>query len=94
MNGQHFLFDALEAEVPPSGMAWVSSDKYPGWKGNMMVGSLRFEYLNRCVIENDKVVKEEILLKNIGRLRTVVMGPDGYICLRGKARIRFQINAR
>ncbi|MFY0654920.1 MAG: PQQ-dependent sugar dehydrogenase [Cyclobacteriaceae bacterium] len=65
--------------IAPSGMAWVSGNKYSAWNGNMLVGSLRFKYLNRCVIENNKVVKEEILFKNIGRLRTVKMGPDGYI---------------
>jgi glucose/arabinose dehydrogenase len=43
------------------------------------VGSLRFKYLNRCQVKDGKVVKEELLLKNIGRLRDVRMGPDGYI---------------
>jgi glucose/arabinose dehydrogenase len=43
------------------------------------VGSLRFKYLNRCKMENGKVVKEEILLENLGRLRNVQMGRDGYI---------------
>ncbi|AQG78986.1 PQQ-dependent sugar dehydrogenase [Spirosoma montaniterrae] len=65
--------------IGPSGMAFVTGNKYPGWAGNLMVGSLRFQYLNRCVIEGDKVVKQENILKNIGRLRNVDMGPDGYI---------------
>jgi glucose/arabinose dehydrogenase len=42
---------------------------------------LRFKYLNRCEIKNNKVVKEEILFKNIGRVRDVRMAPDGYIYL-------------
>ncbi len=65
--------------IGPSGMAFVEGNKYPGWKGNLLVGSLRFQYLNRCVLEGNKMVKEENLLKNIGRLRNVKMGPDGYI---------------
>ena len=65
--------------IGPSGMAFVEGNKYPGWKGDLLVGSLRFQYLNRCVLEGNKVVKEENLLKNIGRLRNVKMGPDGYI---------------
>jgi glucose/arabinose dehydrogenase len=44
-----------------------------------MVGSLRFQYLNRCVVEGNKIVKQETILKNIGRLRNVTMGPDGYL---------------
>jgi len=65
--------------IAPSGMAFVTGDKYKNWKGNLMVGSLRFKYLNRCVIKNGKVEKEELLLKNIGRLRDVKMGNDGYL---------------
>ncbi|WP_375445462.1 PQQ-dependent sugar dehydrogenase [uncultured Fibrella sp.] len=65
--------------IAPSGMAFVDGTKYPGWKGNLMVGSLRFQYLNRCVVEGDKIVKQENILKNIGRLRNVDMGPDGYL---------------
>jgi glucose/arabinose dehydrogenase len=65
--------------IGPSGMTFITGDKYPAWKGNLLVGSLRFQYLNRCKLENGKVVKEEILLQNIGRLRSVEMGRDGYI---------------
>ncbi|MBL7815486.1 MAG: PQQ-dependent sugar dehydrogenase [Saprospiraceae bacterium] len=61
------------------GATFVTGDRYKAWKGDFLVGSLRFEYLNRCKIEGTKVVKEEILLKNIGRLRCVEMGRDGYI---------------
>jgi aldose sugar dehydrogenase len=65
--------------IGPCGTTFVTGERYKAWKGNLLVGSLRFKYLNRCVIKNDKVVKEEILLKNIGRLRFVEMGRDGYI---------------
>lgn len=65
--------------IGPSGMTFVNSPKYPGWKDNVMIGSLRFQYLNRCVLEGNKVVKQENLLKNIGRLRNVEMSPDGYL---------------
>ena len=65
--------------IAPSGMAFVEGNRYAGWNGDLLVGSLRFKYLNRCKIKNGKVVGEELLLKNIGRLRDVRMGPDGYI---------------
>lgn len=65
--------------IGPSGMVFVKGDRYPGWKGNLMVGSLRFEYLNRCVIKDGKVVKEEPVLPKVGRLRNVEMSPDGYL---------------
>ncbi len=65
--------------IAPCGMTFVNSDIYPGWDGDLLVGSLRFKYLNRCIMDGDKVIGEEILMKNIGRLRNVKQGPDGYI---------------
>ncbi|MVM30417.1 PQQ-dependent sugar dehydrogenase [Spirosoma sp. HMF4905] len=65
--------------IAPSGMTFVESAKYPGWKGNLLIGSLRFQYLNRCVMSGNKVVKQENLLKNIGRLRNIKQSPDGYL---------------
>jgi glucose/arabinose dehydrogenase len=65
--------------IAPSGMAFVQGNRYKAWKGDLLVGSLRFKYLNRCKIKDGKVSGEELLLKNIGRLRDVRMGPDGYI---------------
>lgn len=65
--------------IGPSGAAFVTGTTYPAWKDNLMVGSLRFGYLNRCVVENNKIVKQENLLKNLGRVRGVAMGKDGYL---------------
>ena len=65
--------------IAPSGMCFITSDKYPGWKGNLMVGSLKFQYLDRCVLKNNTVVKEEKLIEGAGRVRSVKEGPDGYI---------------
>ncbi|MBT8304404.1 MAG: PQQ-dependent sugar dehydrogenase [Bacteroidia bacterium] len=65
--------------IAPSGMDYVTSDKYPEWKGNLLVGSLVFQYLERLEIKNDEVVAREKLFDGIGRLRNVRQGPDGYI---------------
>ncbi|WP_282135124.1 PQQ-dependent sugar dehydrogenase [Seonamhaeicola maritimus] len=65
--------------IAPSGMAIVSSDKYPDWEGNVLVGSLKFEYLERLVLENNEVTKREKLFEGEGRVRNVVQAPDGYI---------------
>jgi glucose/arabinose dehydrogenase len=65
--------------IGPCGMAFVTGDRYPAWKGDAMIASLRFKYLNRCKIQDNKVVSQENLLKNIGRMRFVEMGRDGYL---------------
>ena len=65
--------------IAPSGMAFSSSDIYPKWKGNLFVGSLRFEYLERLELKNNTVVKREKVLDSIGRVRNIEQGPDGYL---------------
>jgi aldose sugar dehydrogenase len=67
--------------IAPSGMAFVTSDKYgAGWRGNLLVGSLKFGYLNRIVLDGNKVIREEKLLAELSqRIRDVRQGPDGLI---------------
>ena len=61
------------------GMTFVNSDVYPGWKNNVLSGSLRFKYLERAVVKGNEITHREKILENIGRLRVVEVGPDGYI---------------
>ena len=65
--------------IAPSGMDFVTSDTYPGWKGHLLLGSLKFQYLNLCKLDGNQVVSEEILMKGVGRLRNVKQAPDGFI---------------
>lgn len=72
--------------IAPSGMAFVSGSKDKHLEGNILVGSLKFQYLEHVILKKDKVVKREKLLEEVGRVRNVVMGPDGsvYIGVEGK----------
>lgn len=65
--------------IAPSGMTFVTSDLYPDWKGNVLVGSLKFAYLVLCHVDGNTVTKQDILFQGIGRVRNVRQGPDGYI---------------
>ena len=68
--------------IAPSGMAFYTGDKFPRWRGNLFVGSLKFDLLVRLTLDGEKVVKEERMLKGLlGRIRDVRAGPDGYIYL-------------
>ncbi len=68
--------------IAPSGMAFYDADRFPQWKGSLFVGSLKFRLLVRLEIEGDQVVREERLLENeLGRIRDVRNGPDGYLYL-------------
>jgi glucose/arabinose dehydrogenase len=68
--------------IAPSGMAFVSGSRFPQWAGDLLVGALRDQMLVRLVLDGEKVVREERLLKGlVGRIRDVRMGPDGLVYL-------------
>lgn len=68
--------------IAPSGMAFYEGDKFPAWRGNLLVGALRDQMLVRLELDGEKVTKEERLIKNaVGRIRDVRVGPDGYVYL-------------
>ena len=68
-----------DPSIAPSGMAFINSDKYGDWNGNLLIGSLKFQYLDMCTLKDNKVIKEERLLDGLGRIRSIKQGPDGYI---------------
>ena len=68
--------------IAPSGMAFVTSDRYgAALKGNLFVGSLKFHYLARLVVEHGKVVSDTRALDVGERVRDVRQGPDGLLYL-------------
>ncbi len=68
--------------IGPSGMAFLTSERYPGWKGDLFVGALAARALLRLTLDGNKVVGEERLLTGLDeRIRSVVQGPDGWLYL-------------
>jgi hypothetical protein len=66
--------------LAPSGLAFVTSERYPGWKGSLLMGTLRGQVLVRLTLEGDRVVSEQRLLEDLKqRIRDVRQGPDGWI---------------
>lgn len=65
--------------IAPSGLAIVSSEKYPAWNGNILNGALAFQLISRIVVDGEEFVHEERILEGIGRIRDVRQAPDGYI---------------
>ena len=66
--------------IAPSGMAFYDGDKFPGWRGNLLVGALAYRLLARLELDGERVVREERMLEGvIGRIRDVRVGPDGYV---------------
>jgi aldose sugar dehydrogenase len=65
--------------IAPCGMTIVTSDKYPAWKGNILVTALAFKHIARVELKDTSYVREEQLLQDMGRFRDVEESPDGFI---------------
>jgi glucose/arabinose dehydrogenase len=65
--------------IGPCGMAIVTSNKYPDWSGNLLVGALAFRHVARVQLDGARYATEEKLLQDIGRVRHVAQSPDGFI---------------
>jgi len=78
-EGMEQPFHYWVPSIAPSGMAFVRSDKYPTLNGHVLVGSLKFQYIEFLKIENNQVVSREKIFEGEGRIRSIEQGPDGYI---------------
>ncbi|MDQ3263800.1 MAG: PQQ-dependent sugar dehydrogenase [Myxococcota bacterium] len=68
--------------IAPSGLTIYSGDLFPEWKGHFFIGGLAAGALVRLVVDQDKVIAEEWLLRDRGeRIREVVQGPEGALYL-------------
>jgi glucose/arabinose dehydrogenase len=68
--------------IAPAGMAFYTGDALPGWKGSVLIGSLRPGGLVRLPMANGRVVREERYLADLNeRVRDVRQGPDGFVYL-------------
>jgi glucose/arabinose dehydrogenase len=68
--------------IGPSGMTFYDGDKFPAWQGDLFVGALKDRMLVRLELDGRDIVNEERLLQDeLGRIRDVRSGPDGYVYL-------------
>jgi aldose sugar dehydrogenase len=72
--------------IAPCGMAFIKGGQYPGWEGSLLSGSLVLQHLNRMEFSHHKPVLEERYFKEEGRIRNVVMSPDGFIYIANETR--------
>jgi glucose/arabinose dehydrogenase len=71
--------------LAPSGLIMVESERFPGWQGNVLIGSLsppQGRFLIRLVMDGERVIGEEHLLVDYDRrIRDITEAPDGTIYL-------------
>jgi glucose/arabinose dehydrogenase len=60
-------------------MDFYRGDLFPYWQNHLLVGALKYEDVRLLEIRDGRVLHEEIILKNAGRVRDVECGPDGAV---------------
>jgi len=63
------------------GIDFYEGRAFPQWTGNLFVTGLAQQELRRLVINGREVASQEVIVRDIGRLRDVASGPDGAIYL-------------
>jgi aldose sugar dehydrogenase len=75
--------------IAPSAIEFYTGTRFPGWKSNLFIACLVGRQLKRLEVDGDRVVRQEVLFSEMGRVRDVVTGPDGliYVALNNPGRI-------
>ena len=71
------------------GLDFYHGKLFPEWNNHLLVGALKYEQVELLDIEDDRVLHQETILKNAGRVRDVACGPDGaiYVVLNRPGRV-------
>jgi len=66
-----------------SNLCLYDADRFPNWRGNLLVATLAYQQLKLIRPANDVEIGEEIMIEGLGRIRDVIVAPDGlpYIAL-------------
>lgn len=69
-----------DPSIAPSGLLIYQGAMFPEWKGDMFVGSLKFDYISRLEISGQTAREvEQIKSRETDRVRDIVEAPDGSI---------------
>jgi glucose/arabinose dehydrogenase len=67
--------------IAACGLDFYTGDKFPRWRNDLFAGAPARQEVRRLRLKDHQVVEQEIILKNIGRVRDVSDGPDGLLCV-------------
>ena len=65
-----------------SGLAFYAGDRFPRWRGDVLMGTLKAGALLRVRLNGERFVEDEFMFKGeLPRVRDVRVGPDGFVYL-------------
>jgi len=66
-----------DPSIAPSGMMIYSGKLWPDWKGDIFIGSLKFDLISR--LDGKTLQEERLQSPETGRVRDIIEGPNGEI---------------
>jgi aldose sugar dehydrogenase len=89
VSDQHWYREGMEMpfmywtpSISPNSLVWYTGDKVPQWQGNLFVGALNGQMLQRIAFDQPAPQSERrdaLFLSEGRRWRHVVQSPDGYL---------------
>jgi aldose sugar dehydrogenase len=71
-----------EPSINPGNLAFYYGDKFPQWKGNLLMGTMTHSVLRATFDDKGNPTGQERMIPELGqRLRDLRVGPDGYVYL-------------
>ena len=67
--------------IAPSSMMFYRGDMFPAWTGSLFMSALVPGDVRRLELQDNKVINEEILFTEFGRIRNIIAAPDGSLLL-------------
>jgi len=61
------------------GMEFYQGNEFPKWENKLLVGALAYEEVRLLTIADNRIMHDEVIMKNVGRVRDVAPGPDGAV---------------
>lgn len=77
---QHTLVD-ITPSPGISSFAFYTGERFPKWRGDVLIGSLKGSSLFRMSFADTTLVKRETLIKDLARIRDIEVGYDGLVYL-------------
>ncbi len=71
----------LTPGVAVSSFVVYDGEAFPGWRGHLLVGSLKGSDVERYVMEDGRLVAREKVVEDLARVRDIEVAPDGTILL-------------
>lgn len=69
-----------DPSIAPSGMVFYDGEMFPDWRGDALIGSLKFDYISRLRPSGTRMAEvEQISGATTGRVRDIQVAKDGSI---------------